>query len=49
MGDRKCLRSTCYLHKDDRCCLDCTDKDKCGKVGKCDWDSDHLDLKNCSE
>lgn len=41
---RKCLRSGCKKYDDDRCCLECTEN--C--LGKCKWDSDMLDLKECS-
>ena len=41
---RKCLRSGCKKYGDERCCLEC--KEEC--LGKCKYDSDMLDLKNCS-
>lgn len=45
---RKCLRSLCP-NGENKCCLECTDKVTCDKLGKCSWDDDNLDLKNCSK
>lgn len=45
---RKCLRGSCP-NGDNKCCLDCIYKASCDKLGKCSWDNDNLDLKQCSE
>ena len=45
---RKCLRGFCP-NGESKCCLECEDRSVCSKLGKCSWDNDNLNLKECSE
>lgn len=45
---RKCLRSLCP-NGENKCCLECSDKSICDKLGKCSGDNDNLDLEKCSK
>lgn len=45
---RKCLRSSCP-NGENKCCLECSNKAICEKLGKCSLDNENLNLEKCSE